>query len=312
LNETIFLSAFIIDFIFGDPKLLFSHPIAIIGKIIYKLEPMFLSVKKNRKIAGCFFSIAILGFVIISVNILLLVFSFFNDYIAFILTAILASFAVSMRSLHVETEKVLDCLKKNNLAGARKELAMLVSRDTNELEERDIIRSVVETVAENITDGVIAPLFYMALFGVTGAYFYKTVNTLDSMIGYKNEKYLEFGWFAAKFDDVLNFIPARITGALIVIVSFFIRADFKNSLKIMLRDRKNIDSPNSGWPEAAVAGALGIQLGGPTPYFGVWYDKPFIGDDIEPLTYKHIEKTYVILYAVSILFTGILICFMKG
>ena len=312
MNEIIILSVFIIDFIFGDPKLIFPHPIELIGKLIYKTESFFFAIDLNKKLSGFLFTFFIVAVVFLVIRLMLSVFSLCNVYLDFLLTVLLGSFTLSLRSLHVETEKVFAALKKGNITEARKELSMLVSRDTEQLEETDILRSVIETVAENITDGIISPLFYLALFGIPGAFVYKAINTLDSMIGYKNEKYLRFGWFAAKVDDILNFIPARIAGLLIVISSFFLMYDFKNSFRIMLRDRKNTDSPNSAWTEAAVAGALNIRLGGATPYFGVWYDKPFIGDNIVSLSYNHIEKTYKILYLTSFLFLFVLLLFLKG
>ena len=299
MNSMILLSAFIIDIIFGDPTLLFPHPVALIGKLIEKTEKIFYS---NDKQSGIIFTIFILITVYVALTILLKIFAVFNIYLNFLLCSVLLSFAISLKSLHFETLKVFNHLKNHDLISARKELSYLVSRDTGELEERDIIRSVIETIAENLTDGIIAPIFYFAIGGIKLAFLYKTINTLDSMIGYKNEKYLNFGYFAAKLDDILNYIPARIAGFLTVICSFFLNMDYRNSLKIILRDKNNTDSPNSGWTEAAFAGALKVQLGGPTPYFGIWYDKPFIGDEIEQLNLKHIKKSYYLLYAVSILF----------
>ena len=306
MNELLLISAFLLDIIFGDPELIFPHPIVLIGKTIDKLENFFIAFR-NKRFSGMIFTLIVILITFFSVKIILSLITFFNHYIAFLLSAILGSFTISLRSLHLETKKVYNHIKNNDIILARKELQYLVSRDTNELEEKDIVRSVVETVSENLTDGVIAPLFYFAIGGIPLAFVYKAVNTLDSMIGYKNEKYCDFGWFAAKIDDVLNFIPARITGILVVVSSFILQYNWKNAFRIMLRDRKNLDSPNSGWSEAAVAGALNVRLGGPTPYFGVWHDKPYIGDDIEELSLHHILKSYKILYLTSILFVVILI-----
>ncbi len=313
MKDIIILSAFIIDVIFGDPELIFPHPIVAIGSLINKLENIFFKTEKffSLKISGFIFVLSVIALSLVFLKLILFVFSFFNIYLNFLFISILVSFGISLRSLHFETKKVVDNLKKGDIDSARTELSMLVSRDTRELEERDIIRSVIETVAENITDGIIAPLFYYGVAGIYGMFFYKTVNTLDSMIGYKNDKYCNFGMFAAKLDDVINFIPARIAGFLVVVSAFVLRYDFKQSFSIILRDRKNIDSPNSGWTEAAVAGALNIRLGGPTPYFGVWHDKPYIGDEKRNLTYKHIEETYLILYTVSVIFMVILLCVLK-
>ncbi len=308
-NEVLLLAAFILDIVFGDPPLIFPHPIALIGKLIEKTEKIFYS---DDKFSGFVFVIFNLILVYLFVNIIVKIFMFFNNYIAFLLLSILMSFTISLKSLHFETLKVYNSLKLNDLSKARKELALLVSRDTKELEYRDIIRSIIETISENLTDGIIAPIFYFAIGGIKLAFIYKAVNTLDSMIGYKNERYKNFGYFAAKLDDILNFIPARIAGFLVVISAFILKMDYKNSFKIMLRDRKNTDSPNSGWTESAFAGALKVQLGGPTPYFGIWYDKPFIGDEKEILDLIHIKKSYYLLYLSSIIFLLLTLIILIG
>ncbi len=308
-NEILLIAAFILDIIFGDPPLLFPHPIALIGKLIEKTENIFY---EDNRFNGLIFVVFNVIVVYITIEILLRIFSFSNNYLNFLFSAILLSFTISLKSLHFETLKVYNALKNNNLNLARHELSFLVSRDTNELEEKDIIRSIIETISENLTDGIIAPIFYFAIGGIKLVFIYKVINTLDSMIGYKNEKYLNFGYFAAKLDDILNFIPARIAGFLTVISAFLLRYNYKNSLKIMLRDKNNTDSPNSGWTESAFAGALKVQLGGPTPYFGIWYDKPFIGDEIEHLNIKHIKKSYYLLYLSSILFLLLTLVFLTA
>ncbi len=306
-NEILLLASFILDLIFGDPPLLFPHPIALIGKLIEKTESIFY---EDNKLNGIIFVIFNVIVVYVSIEVLLKIFFLLNVYINFLLSSILLSFTISLKSLHFETLKVYNALKNNNLNLARQELSLLVSRDTNELEEKDIIRSVIETISENFTDGIVAPIFYFAIGGLKLAFIYKVINTLDSMIGYKNERYINFGYFTAKLDDILNFIPARIAGFLTVISAFLLRYDFKNSFRIMLRDKNNTDSPNSGWTESAYAGALKVQLGGPTPYFGVWYDKPFIGDEFENLSLKHIKKSYYLLYLSSILFLILTLTFL--
>ena len=169
------------------------------------------------------------------------------------------------------------------------------------LNKEGIIKAVVETIAENMADGVIAPLFYAGIFGAPLAFAYKAVNTLDSMFGYKNDKYIDFGYFPAKLDDVFNYIPARITGILIVIASIILRYDYKNSFKIYKRDRYNHTSPNSAHPEAAMAGALGVQLGGANYYFGKLVEKPTIGDKLKEINIKDVYKTVKVLYLSSFL-----------
>ena len=181
-NEILLLAAFILDLIFGDPPLLFPHPIALIGKLIEKTENIFYD---DNKLNGIIFVVFNIIVVYISIEILLKIFSLLNVYINFLLSAILLSFTISLKSLHFETLKVYNALKNNNLNLARQELSLLVSRDTNELEEKDIIRSVIETISENFTDGIVAPIFYFAIGGLKLAFIYKVINTLDSMIGYK-------------------------------------------------------------------------------------------------------------------------------
>lgn len=220
----------------------------------------------------------------------------FNIYFGIILEGILIYFCISSKALVVEGYKVVKFLLINDLDGARKQLSFIVGRDTASLSKEGIIRAVVETIAENMADGVIAPLFYAMIFGAPLAFAYKAVNTLDSMFGYKNDEYIEFGYFPAKLDDIFNFIPARITGMLIILASAFLGYDYKNSFKIYRRDRHNHTSPNSAHPEAAIAGALGVQLGGANYYFGKLVSKPTIGDKIKEIDINDVKKTAKVLY----------------
>ena len=207
----------------------------------------------------------------------------------------------SVNSLAREGNRVYNILKEGDIEKARKDLSYLVSRDTETMDEKMIIRSTMETISENTVDGIVAPMFYMFLGGLPLAMTYKAINTLDSMVGYKNEKYMDFGKFSAKIDDVANFIPARITGFLIVAASMILRYNYKNSLKIFIRDRKNHSSPNSAHAEASVAGALGVQFGGRVSYFGKEVDKPVIGDKIKDFELEDIKKNIKIMYAASFL-----------
>ncbi|NCO68147.1 MAG: cobalamin biosynthesis protein CobD, partial [Nitrospirae bacterium] len=177
--------------------------------------------------------------------------------------------------------KVLKEIRAKDIIEARKKLSCIVGRDTQNLSEDGVVKAAAESIAENTNDGIIAPLFYLILGGPVLAITYKAINTLDSMVGYKNDRYIHFGWFSARVDDVANFIPARIAGMLIVISSFLLRKNFKDSLKTMLRDSKKHSSPNSGISEAAMAGALGIRLGGGAFYQGKFVEKQYIGNDIK-------------------------------
>ena len=206
---------------------------------------------------------------------------------------------IAARCLHFEVFKVLDALKES-LEQGRKRVSYIVGRDTTKLSEEEIIKATIETVAENTSDGVIAPLLYIMILGAPGGLMYKFVNTMDSMLGYMNEKYIDLGYFPAKVDDVFNYIPARITGLLMNISSVF-RFNVSNGFKIMIRDRKNHKSPNAIYPEGAVAGLLQIQLGGSSVYHGKLVEKPSIGDNIFEITKKHVNHTVEIMYRSEIL-----------
>ncbi len=194
-----------------------------------------------------------------------------------------------------------------HLDEARKRLSQIVGRDTHSLSEEEIYRAVTETVAENTSDGVIAPMFYLALGGPALALTYKAINTLDSMVGYKNERYKNFGWFSARMDDIANYIPARITAILMVIASAILKLDWMNSLKIIWRDSRCHPSPNAGYPEAAVAGALRLRLGGINYYLGEPHKRPFIGVPVNNFSITSIRNSIRIMYSVTFTFVLILI-----
>ena len=267
----------VLDFIIGDPNNPF-HPVRIIGALGIKLENITRRVFKNLKISGF---VTWLGVILITflVNSLIvrLAFSISNIF-GIIIEGILLYFCISFKGLKVEGLKVIKVLESGDIEGARKQLSYIVGRDTEALDEEGIIRAVIETVAENTSDGIIAPLLFGALGGAPLAMTYKAVNTCDSMFGYKNDKYIDFGLVSAKMDDLFNYIPARLTGYLVIFAAFILGLDYKNSYRIYKRDRYNHTSPNSAHPESAVAGALGIRLGGANYYFGKIVEKPTIGD----------------------------------
>lgn len=292
---------FLLDLIIGDPENPI-HPIRLIGSICKKTERIFRKVfKDNLKLAGLITWL---------VNILIVYFigtfivkvSFKINYIlGIIISGVMIYFCISNKALKVEGLKVLKYILDDDIEGARKQLSFIVGRDTNNLDKNSILRAIVETIAENISDGVIAPILYAGLFGAPIALCYKAVNTMDSMFGYKNDKYIDFGYFPAKLDDLFNYIPARVTGILIIIGAIFLRLDYKNSYKIYIRDRYNHSSPNSAHPEAAVAGALGIKLGGSNYYFGKLVEKPTIGDNLKEIEILDVYKTTSILYITAFL-----------
>lgn len=287
------------DLLIGDPNNPF-HPVRGIGWLASKLEIIFRRfLKKYLRLAGLIvWVLTIISTFIITYGIIF-VFSEINKYLALIVQGIIIYFCISAKGLVVEGYGVMKYLKEGDIKKARKRLSYIVGRDTENLDSNGVIRAVIETIAENISDGVIAPILFAGIFGAAGSMVYKAVNTMDSMFGYKNDRYIEYGYFPAKLDDVFNYIPARITGILIVISSFFLKKNYKNSLKTYKRDRYNHTSPNSAHPEAAMAGALDIQLGGSNYYFGKIVEKPLIGDKIKEIEVCDVKNTIDILYLSS-------------
>ena len=289
--------AYVLDLIFGDPQNV-VHPVQVIGKIISAGEKVLLR-KKYKFLAGAVLNIFTVS---ITYTLMYLISKSVKISVFFMIIEIYLMYTIfSINSLAREGNRVYRILKEGDIERARKDLSYLVSRDTETMDEKMIIRSTMETISENTVDGIVAPMFYMFLGGMPLAMAYKAINTLDSMVGYKNEKYMEFGKFSAKVDDVANFIPARITGILIVLASMILGYDYKNSLKIFLRDRKNHSSPNSAHSEASVAGALGVQFGGKVSYFGKEIDKPTIGDKTKEFELEDIRKNIRIMYVTSFL-----------
>ncbi|WP_370832383.1 adenosylcobinamide-phosphate synthase CbiB [Clostridium sp.] len=292
---------FLLDLIIGDPQNPI-HPIRIIGSLCKATEKFFRKVlKKSLKIAGLLTWITVVLIVFLFNYFLLKGAYAINNVLGVILSSIMIYFCISTKALKVEGLKVVKYVIQDDIEGARKQLSYIVGRDTKNLDKEAILKAVVETVAENMSDGVIAPLFYVGIGGAPLAFLYKAVNTMDSMFGYKNDKYIEFGYFPAKLDDVFNYIPARLSGYFIFIASFVLGLDYKNSFKIYKRDKNNHSSPNSAHPEAAVAGALNVQLGGANYYFGKLVEKPTIGEDIEKIDIHKVNKTNNILYCSAIL-----------
>ena len=289
--------AYVLDLIFGDPQNV-VHPVQVIGKIISAGEKVLLR-KKYKFLAGAVLNIFTVS---ITYTLMYLISKSVKISVFFMSIEIYLMYTIfSINSLAREGNRVYRIMKEGDIEKARKDLSYLVSRDTETMDEKMIIRSTMETISENTVDGIVAPMFYMFLGGMPLAMAYKAINTLDSMVGYKNEKYMDFGKFSAKVDDAANFIPARITGILIVFASMILGYDYKNSLKIFLRDRKNHSSPNSAHSEASVAGALGVQFGGKVSYFGKEIDKPTIGDKTKEFELEDIRKNIRIMYVTSFL-----------
>ena len=307
------LLGYILDLIFGDPLWL-PHPVQLMGKLITALEKLFRKIlPKTQKgeMTGGFFVVLIVSLtaLFVSWGILYLA-EKIGFALYFVIEVIMIYQTLSTKSLKKESMKVYWQLAGNNIEKARKALSMIVGRDTAELGESEIVCAAVETVAENTTDGIIAPLIFLSVGGAPLGMLYKAINTMDSMLGYRNEKYIDFGFFAAKFDDAANFIPARAAGLLMCVSAFFAGFDMKNSFRIFRRDRLNHLSPNSAHTEAACAGALGIMLGGTHKYFGETVEKPTIGDSLRPAEAEDIRRADRLMYATSIF--GFLICLLIG
>lgn len=296
--------ALLFDKIIGDPRSSL-HPVVIIGNLIAFLENIFLrNADSNFKkfINGMFLVLITLFLTYFSVYLLVQLLSFIPIWLAIAIQSLLLSFVISPRSLSEAANEIKKFLEMDNLHQARYKVGWIVGRDTHNLSRSEISRATVETVAENIVDGIIAPLFYFAIGGLPLAYLYRTVNTLDSMVGYKNDKYLYFGKSAARIDDFFNYIPARITGILIIFSSLVLGLRTKKTLTTIFRDASKHPSPNSGIPEAGVAGALGIRLGGLNYYKGVSSFRAYMGEGETALTPTHIKQTISIMYTVTLLY----------
>lgn len=295
------ISAYLLDIILGDPQR-FPHPVRLIGRFIVFLENLFwraTSSPLSQKISGILLALIVVGSTFMATTFLIYWAGYFSQAASFILSIFMGYFTLATRDLHVETRRVLKALEAGDLARARQELSFLVGRDTAHLSEPEVIRALVETIAENLSDGVIAPLFYLGLGGPPWAMTYKAINTLDSMVGYKKERFRHMGWASARLDDAANFIPARLSGGLVVISAFLLGKPWRDSLEILRRDRRQHQSPNSAWPEAATAGALGVQLGGLNYYGGQPSPKPFIGNLKKDLDLGDVRDAWKILYLSS-------------
>lgn len=292
--------AYIMDLILGDPYW-FPHPVRFIGKLIELLEKILYRFSCKKFTGGIL--------TILTVGITFLI-SFYIAKLSTLLEIFFLYTTLATKSLADEGFRVCKVLVEGDMEKAKKELSYLVSRDTNSMDVTQIVRSVLETISENSVDGIIAPMFFAfvgSFFEVAGvslalpfAMGYKAINTLDSMVGYKNDKYIDFGMVSAKVDDVANFIPARIAGGFIIpIGAFILRMDYKSAWRVFFRDRLNHSSPNSGHSEAAFAGALGVQFGGRTSYFGKWHEKPTIGDKLKHFGIPDVKRGIRLLYVSS-------------
>ena len=297
-------TGFILDTIIGDPYSL-PHPIRLIGNLISGLEKLIRKNFGNLK-AGGFFLVLIVLLLSCGIPLIILVLAYkISSVLGIIAESIMCFYLIAAKCLKDESMKVYKKLENNDTEGARKAVSMIVGRDTDKLDKYGIIRAAVETVAENTSDGVTAPIIYMSLGGAGLGFFYKAVNTMDSMIGYKNEKYKDLGYFAARLDDFMNYIPSRFTAVLMIVSSFILGYDYKNAYKIWKRDRRKHASPNSAQTEAVCAGALNIRLAGDAYYFGQLCKKDYIGDNIREIENDDIKSANKLMYMTAILTLGI-------
>ena len=300
-------AGFFLDLLLGDPVYVW-HPVRLMGNLISALTKKLRLTDDGHAVTGSRQRRQGLRLVLIVTAVstlipllLLKVLYLIGIWPGIIVEMLFCYQLLAAGSLRSESMKVYKAAAAGDEEGARKAVSMIVGRDTARLDMAGILRAAVETVAENTSDGVIAPLIFMAIFGAPGAFFYKAVNTMDSMVGYKNEKYMDFGRTAAKLDDILNFIPARLSGLLMVLCAGLLGYDGKNAWKIYKRDRRKHASPNSAQTEAACAGALRLQLAGDAWYFGELHKKPYIGDALREIVPADIIRANRLMLAVSLL-----------
>ena len=303
MNIAAMLVGFVLDLIIGDPEG-WTHPVIWIGKWISFMEKRLRKRGGNLRRSALVLTASTVLIAMAATAAMLGILALIHKAALFIGMCVVSWWCLSAKCLAVEAKGVYRALGVSVEKG-RTQVARIVGRDTTELSEEEIVCATVETVAENTTDGVISPMLYLAIGGPVLAMGFKAASTLDSMVGYLNEKYRDIGWSSAKLDDVLNYIPARICGWLMCIGAFFVKLDSKNAIRIMKRDHANHLSPNCAWSESAAAGAMHIQLGGTHTYFGKVVEKPTIGDDDRPVEKRDILRANRLLYVSSALMAGI-------
>lgn len=301
-------AGFLLDLMLGDPEW-FPHPVVMMGRVIVRLEKVlrgsFSDTPEGRRRAGMILAAVLPAGTFFIALLIIKLAGLIHPSLGYTAAGIWCWQALAMCCLKKESENVRRKLVSGTLAEARKAVGRIVGRDTAELGDAGVTRAAVETVAENFSDGEIAPLFYMLIGGAPLALAYKAVNTMDSMVGYKNEDYIDFGRAAAKLDDAANFLPSRLAAILLIAAAPLVGLDGKNAFRIWRRDRRKHASPNSAQTEAAMAGALHVQLAGPASYFGERVEKPYIGDPDRPIEPEDIRRANRLMYAAG--FLGILV-----
>ena len=296
-NAAALLLGAAMDAALGDPPGL-PHMVVLFGKVISFWEKRLYPME-NKRFAGFLLVVLTMTVCAAPIALALRLAAMLHPAAYILLGAVLCWQCLAARSLRDESDLVRVPLEAGDLPRARQMVARIVGRDTDALDEAGVARAAVETVAENTADGIIAPLFYIALFGPLGGCVYKSVNTMDSMVGYKNDRYMDFGRFAAKFDDVVNYIPARLAALELILAAYLTGMDGKNAWRIWKRDRRNHASPNSAQTESAVAGALGLRLAGDAVYFGKLVKKPYIGDELRPIEPEDIRRAHRLMFTAT-------------
>ena len=300
MSAELLLAAFVLDLLIADPRG-WPHPVVWIGRLISSGETLLREQIRDEYWGGLLLVLLVLGITGLSALLALTLAGAVAGWLQLLLSLWLAASCLALRGLHLESQPVIEALQRGELDDARQALAMIVGRDTAQLDAAGILRATVETLAENASDAVIAPLFYLCLGGPVAGLLYKATNTLDSMIGYKNQRYLHFGRVAAKLDDLLNWIPARLTAGLLVAAAWLTGLDGPGAWRMMRRDAKQHLSPNAGWPEAAAAGALGLQLGGGASYFGEYVEKATFGEPLRAIAIPDYRRMLTLLYTTALL-----------
>ena len=308
------MAAFGVDLLLGDPRWL-PHPVKGIGRFAAALEAPLRRAIPNARAAGMVAVLAVLAVTGLAAFAIIAGAASLHPIVGNVVSTALLYTCFAGRDLALHSARVYDALADDDLPEARRRVAMLVGRDTEHLDEPEVVRGAVESVAENMVDGVTAPIFFATLGGPVGALLYKAVNTLDSTFGYKNERYLQFGWASARLDDVVNWLPARMTVPLVVLVAAFLQLRPFSAWRVFRRDGRKHPSPNSGLTEAAFAGALGVQLGGLNYYFGEPSERPRMGEPLQPLQRNHILQANRLMLMTSalalLIFAGIRLAIFK-
>ncbi|HUH65595.1 MAG TPA: adenosylcobinamide-phosphate synthase CbiB [Syntrophales bacterium] len=299
------IAAVLLDFIAGDPHWL-PHPVKLIGRFALFLETPLRKISAGPRLAGMMMVLIVLAVTCLLTHVIIACAGLIHPLLGDVVSIFLLYTTFAARDLLDHSLSVYRALAAARLEEARARVSFLVGRDTDILDEKGVVRATVESVAENTVDGVTAPLFFAFLAGPLGAMIYKAINTLDSTFGYKNERYLDFGWASARLDDLANYIPARLTAVMILVAAMILRLRPSNSLKILLRDGRKHPSPNSGLTEAAVAGALEVELGGMNYYFGEPCFRPTIGNPDRELVKTNILRANALM--VVTLFIAVLVC----